>query len=184
MAMNNMKSEDIEMTDMDMLNSFDFPLDENKGITFQNSKKKLIFHVFFFFPVDDYDVVQSDNKTPGEILDDFCSKLQDVNSTIPDPVMLHYMKKAGFIVNDPKLVKILSLASQKFISEIINDCMQFHKIKTNTKLQTTTVTGAQKPGLSIAEKLKTPNSAILTLDDLSTVLQDYGISVKKPYYFM
>ena len=95
------------------------------------------------------------------------------------------MKKAGFVVNDPKLVKILSLASQKFISEIINDCMQYHKIKTNSKssLQLSTPqVSTQKLGNNSDNKKG--NAAVLTIEDLSTVLQDYGINVKKPYYFM
>ena len=82
---------------------------------------------------DDFEYLPSDTKTPGEVLDEFCSKLSDINTTIPDPVIMHYMKKAGFIASDPKLVKLISLASQKFISEIVNDCMQLHKLKTNTR---------------------------------------------------
>ena len=97
------------------------------------------------------------------------------------------MKKAGFVVNDPKLVKILSLASQKFISEIINDCMQYHKIKTSSKSTLQLLapqTAPQKSGGSNADNKKQQNTAVLTIEDLSTVLQDYGINVKKPYYFM
>lgn len=117
-------------------------------------------------------------------------KLQDVNATIPDPIILHYMKKAGFIVNDPKLVKIVSLASQKFISDIINDCMQYNKLKTNTKSNqqtgatasaTSTVNQAQTASANAQQK---SSNAVLTLEDLTTVLQDYGINVKKPQYFM
>lgn len=78
--------------------------------------------------LDDSLLADSDTKTPGEILDEFCMKLEDINTTMPDQVINHYMKKAGFIVNDPKLVKIISIASQKFISEIVNDVMQHHKL--------------------------------------------------------
>ena len=59
-------------------------------------------------------------------------KLVDINTTMPDFFINHDMKKAGFIVNDPKLVKIISIASQKFISEIVNDVMQHHKLKTKS----------------------------------------------------
>ena len=132
--------------------------------------------------------MQSDTKTPGELLDDFCSKLHDVNSTIPDPVILHYMKKAGFVVNDPKLVKIISLASQKFIAEIINDCMQFHKTKTSSKTTLQLLAPQAAPqkssGSNVNSNKQQTNTAVLTIEDLSTVLQDYGINVKKPYYFM
>ena len=66
----------------------------------------------------------------------FCMKLEDINTTMPDQVINHYMKKAGFIVNDPKLVKIISIASQKFISEIVNDVMQHHKYNDEFKRKT------------------------------------------------
>ncbi len=51
---------------------------------------------------DDSFMTESDTRTPGEILDEFCMKLEDINTTLPDSVINHYMKKAGFIVNDPK----------------------------------------------------------------------------------
>ena len=138
---------------------------------------------FLIIYLGDYATIQTDAKTPGELLDDFCSKLHDVNSTIPDPVILHYMKKAGFLVNDTKLVKIVSLASQKFIAEIINDCMQFHKIKTSSKTTLQLLAPQKSSGSNDSNKQQT-NTAVLTIEDLSTVLQDYGINVKKPYYFM
>jgi hypothetical protein len=133
------------------------------------------------------------------------------------------MKKTGFIVNDPKLVKIISIASQKFISEIVNDVMQQHKLKSKTSssgggAQTTTSASAtsmnqssavpnvsssatsssannnsQQPSASsslanVAKSNKTNTNAntglTLTLEDLSQVLTEYGINVKKPYYFM
>lgn len=139
---------------------------------------------------DEYEYLTNDAKTPGEILDEFCATLQDTQPTIPDPVILHYMKKAGFIANDPKLVKIVSLASQKFISEIVSDCMQYHKLKTNNR-SASIINGAGNTSGNNATNSSNKKAAqqqqqqaTLTLDDLSHVLQDYGINVKKPYYFL
>ena len=156
--------------------------------------------------LDDSFINESDTKTPGEILDDFCMKLEDVNTTLPDSVINHYMKKAGFIVNDPKLVKIVSIASQKFISEIVNDVMQHHKLKSKNAtslLPTASSTSSQSAGAkskaanataaastaAAAAAAGAQNSGnvaplTLTLEDLSQVLTEYGINVKKPYYFM
>jgi transcription initiation factor TFIID subunit 10 len=129
-------------------------------------------------------LIPSDTITPGEILDEFCVKLQDINTTIPDPVILHYMKQSGFIANDPKLIKIISLASQKFISEIVNDCMQYSKLKTSTSKANAQSASAASSGAQSNDKKQTNNSNILTLDDLSLVLQEHGINVKKPMYFI
>jgi len=137
-------------------------------------------------------------KTPGEILEDFSSKLKDINTTLPDSVINHYMKKAGFVVNDPKLVKLVSIASQKFISEIVNDVMQHHRLKSksasasnapgattgNTASAAGSSTTSQSTGPGASNKSKTTPPLTLTLEDLSNVLTDYGINVKKPYYFM
>lgn len=159
---------------------------------------------------DNY-LFETDTKTPGEILDDFCTELKDINTTLPDSVINHYMRKSGFVVNDEKLVKIISIASQKFISEIVNDVMQHHKLKTkSTNLlnanQAANSAGAGPSTSSTAaggtnstagnvgasgsnaasNKSKTGSAAplTLTLEDLSQVLTEYGINVKKPYYFM
>ena len=132
------------------------------------------------------------------------------------------MKKTGFIVNDPKLVKLVSIASQKFISEIVNDVMQHHKLRSKTTATTATpanasgsatnaaatapsasasntATTSAAPSTSTASTATTAASAkgaksaaaanpsgtlTLTLEDLTHVLSEYGINVKKPYYFM
>ena len=105
------------LDDIDMLNTNDFlSTTTNKPLESQldssNSTKS--------DSLDDSFFVDSDSKTPGEILDEFCMKLDDINTTMPDQVINHYMKKAGFIVNDPKLVKIISIASQKFSVLLLN----------------------------------------------------------------
>ena len=154
---------------------------------------------------------ENETKTPGEILDEFCQKLEDINTTLPDSVINYYMRKSGFIVNDPKLVKIVSIASQKFIAEIVNDVWQRQRLKTkqgsgaassaNTvpsgAAAGSSAGGASTSGASESTKqaktsasnanaanANASNTAQLTLEDLTQVLADYGINVKKPYYFI
>ena len=155
---------------------------------------------------DDFVIENSDSKTPGEILDEFCLKFQDINTTLPDSVINHYMKKAGFIVNDRRLIKIISIASQKFIAEIVNDIMQHHKLKTKSAppaastgagasnaaagskggqpVASNAATGASAQNPGGASNQQSANNLTLTLEDLTQVLNEYGINVKKPYYFM
>jgi transcription initiation factor TFIID subunit 10 len=171
---------------------------------------------------DDIFINDNETKTPGEILDEFCQKLEDINTTLPDSVINYYMRKSGFIVNDPKLVKIISIASQKFISEIVNDVWQRQRLKTKqgsvpatSQAASTTSTnnptssnaataaagtssasasGSEQPKLTKAaanaanaassNAANAANTAQLTLEDLTQVLADYGINVKKPYYFI
>lgn len=210
--------DDITSDDIDMLNSNDLLLSgpiTSKQINSPNSIDTKSENL------EDSFLIDTESKTPGEILDEFCMKLDDINTTMPNSVVDHYMKKAGFIVNDPKLVKIVSIASQKFISEIVNDVMQHHKLKTKSATfnaataatgtattnqtgaattSTTTATGStSKTNATTSEKSKSTGGdkasasaagdksqapLTLTLEDLTQVLTDYGINVKKPYYFM
>ncbi|CAF0817705.1 unnamed protein product [Brachionus calyciflorus] len=145
---------------------------------------------------DDSFILDTETKTPGEILDEFCVKLKDVQSTLPETVVSHYMKKTGFIVSDPKIVKVISIASQKFISEIVNDVMQHHKLKSKTTTTTNVnpsssntntaqaSTSNQAQASASSTNQKNQSCSVLTLEDLSHVLTEYGINVKKPYYFM
>lgn len=55
---------------------------------------------------------------------DFFKDLKDFKPAIPDPVALYYMQKNGISQPDPKLVRLFSLAAQKFVSDIALDAMQ------------------------------------------------------------
>jgi len=72
--------------------------------------------------------------------------LEQYTPAIPDAVALYYMKKVFFSFNyqeifslkngitspDPRVVRLFSLATQKFISDICLDAMQqVRKISTN-----------------------------------------------------
>ena len=180
-------------------------------------------------------MLETDTKTPGWILDEFCCELDTISTTLPDSVINHYKRKSGFIVNDPKLVKIISIASQKFVSEIVNDVMQHHRLRSKTVPPPPPSTAAQASSTNAKTSAGTASSATttatsssttaaaaataptaksvtssaahqaaaaaaaaaataaasgasttltLTLEDLTQVLSDYGINVKKPHYFM
>lgn len=188
-----LNNQDIDMLNSIDLNQQDFKLDDNEildsngesMIQDENEEDENSF------------ILDTETKTPGEILDEFCCKLKDVQTTLPETVVNHYMKKTGFIVNDSKLVKIISIASQKFISEIVNDVMQHHKLKSKTTGQGSATNASasgtnanqasttnQAQGQSSSSANKNATGLVLTLEDLSNVLTEYGINVKKPYYFM
>jgi PREDICTED: similar to TAF10 RNA polymerase II, TATA box binding protein (TBP)-associated factor len=63
---------------------------------------------------------------------------------------------------------LISLAAQKFISDIVNDALQHCKMR----------------GSSGMNKKNTKDKRYtLTMEDLQPALSDYGINIKKPLYY-
>ncbi|XP_075898244.1 transcription initiation factor TFIID subunit 10 [Nelusetta ayraudi] len=106
---------------------------------------------------------------PTTPLADFLMQLEEYTPTIPDAVTGYYLNRAGFEASDPRIIRLISLASQKFISDIANDALQYCKMKG-------TASGSSR------SKTK-DKKYTLTMEDLSPALTEYGINVKKPYYF-
>ena len=112
----------------------------------------------------------ADVQLVGEPLADFVMQLEDYTPTVPDSVTAFYLNCAGFEAMDPRIVRLISLAGQKFISDVANDALQHCKMKAsgqNTKKQT-----AKDKRLT------------LTMEDLTPALAEYGINVTKPQYFI
>ena len=66
-------------------------------------------------------------------------------------------------------VRLVSLAAQKFISEISNDALQHCKTR----------------GANLNTKTKGKDRRYtLTMEDLTPAVAEYGIVVKKPHYFV
>jgi len=106
-------------------------------------------------------------KPPGQPISDFMLQLEEYSPTIPDAVTSHYLNSSGFESSDPRIVRLISVAAQKFISDIVNDALQHCKMR-----------GAGQTKKTVKDKRYT-----LTMEDLSPALSEYGINVKKPHYF-
>ncbi|KAL7292482.1 transcription initiation factor TFIID subunit 10 [Trichogramma pretiosum] len=117
----------------------------------------------------DEQTVSDEPKTAGQPLSEFLLQLEDYTPTIPDAVSEHYLHSAGFHTTDPRIVRLISLAAQKFISEIANDALQHCKMR-----------GANQ---NSKQKVK-DRRFTLTMEDLTPAVAEYGIVVKKPHYFV
>ncbi|XP_038200456.1 transcription initiation factor TFIID subunit 10-like [Arvicola amphibius] len=100
---------------------------------------------------------------------DLLMQLEDYTPTIPDAVTGFYLNRAGFEASDPRIVRLISLAAQKFISDIANDALQHCKMK-----------GTDSGSSQSKSK---DRKYTLTMEDLTPALSEYGINVKKPHYF-
>ncbi|XP_071451664.1 transcription initiation factor TFIID subunit 10-like [Hetaerina americana] len=111
----------------------------------------------------------SEVKSAGQPLSDFLMQLEEYTPTIPDAVTGFYLHTAGFDSSDPRIVRLVSLAAQKFISDVANDALQH--CKTRSSNQTAKTKGKDR-------------RYNLSMDDLVPALAEYGITVKRPHYFV
>ncbi|KAM0968007.1 hypothetical protein ACFX13_016740 [Malus domestica] len=112
---------------------------------------------------------QNQNQQPSDggkheddaALTDFLASLMDYTPTMPDELVEHYLAKSGFQCSDVRLIRLVAVATQKFVSEVATDALQQCKARQ----------------ASIDKRL------ILTMEDLSRALREYGVNVKHQEYF-
>ena len=101
----------------------------------------------------------------------FLEDLDDMAPTIPDQYTNSVLKTVGVNTPDVRVTRLISLAAQKFMQQIADDCF---------KVQANKLTALPKD-----EKLRKINQrVVLTTETLGEVLSEYGVSVKKPSLFV
>lgn len=88
---------------------------------------------------------------------------------IPDAVTDYYLARSGFQSDDIRVKRLLALAAQKFVSDIAGDALHYCKVR--------------QQAIAAKDKKGNVRKNVLTMDDLSAALQEYGINAKKPEYF-
>jgi len=92
----------------------------------------------------------------------FLDELSGYNPAIPDETIQYLLEKSGCNCNDEKLKRLVALASQKFLIQVLTDAKAY---KTQGQL------------------VKDKKDQQLSLEELSKSLRDQGISVEKPEFF-
>ena len=133
-------------------------------------------------------------------LAEFMQLLDGYTPLIPDQVTDFYLEKVGFECHDVRLKRLLSLAAEKFVSDIAADAFQYARIRTNAGPggRPRGQVGGAGPGASgaaaggaagTAAGVALPPGArdrsrtVLTMDDLSAALGEYGINARRAEYF-
>jgi transcription initiation factor TFIID subunit 10 len=107
---------------------------------------------------------------PQPPLSDFMLQLEDYTPTIPDAVTKHYLATSGFDTTDPRVLRLVSLAAQKFVSDVANDALQHCKMR--------------NAGQAVAKNNKNKDRKfVMTMEDLGQALGNQGVTVKKPPYY-
>nr|AAW24557.1 SJCHGC09252 protein [Schistosoma japonicum] len=156
-------------------------------------------------------VSSSPGNTNSVLLSNLWTQLDHIQPTIPDRLSVAILEGAGVQMenSDPRLARLVSLAGQKFLTDILTDAMLHWRLANGQSTgllnhpnipigQTsnpTNVATAQvsNPTQSIpqspssgkhgASKFPTDRRATLTLEDLIASLNDRGIHVAKPPYY-
>ncbi|KAK6090855.1 hypothetical protein P3W45_000100 [Vairimorpha bombi] len=105
-----------------------------------------------------------------EDFNDLKKNLDEYVPIIPDSVLDYYMQKSGITSTDEKSKKLVSLLSHKFISDVCTSAFQYHKIGQKN---------AQKDKRFAREKKPT-----LQVVDVEKALEESGINVARPHYYM
>jgi len=114
-----------------------------------------------------FQITQQQQQQPSPPLSDLMGQLEDYTPTIPDSVTSHYLSAAGFDTADPRLLRLVSLAAQKFVSDVANDALTHCKMRQ-----------ANMPSKKGKEK-----RYVMTSEDLASALGEQGVTVKKPPYY-
>ncbi|XP_010438006.1 PREDICTED: transcription initiation factor TFIID subunit 10 [Camelina sativa] len=102
-------------------------------------------------------------------LTEFLASLMDYTPTIPDDLVEHYLAKSGFQCPDVRLIRLVAVATQKFVADVASDALQHCKAR---------------PAPFVKDKKQQKDKRlILTMEDLSKALREYGVNVKHPEYF-
>ncbi|KAG8930691.1 Transcription initiation factor TFIID subunit 10 [Tulasnella sp. 418] len=129
-------------------------------------------------------------------LAEFLLMLDDYEPLIPNEVTDYYLQRVGFECDDVRLKRLLSLAAQKFVSDIAADAYQHARIRTNAqpaargraaatdKSAANTAAGGASGAPAPSAPLKDKTKTVLTMDDLSAALSEYGINARKPDFFL
>ncbi|OAA32608.1 Transcription initiation factor TFIID, 23-30kDa subunit [Moelleriella libera RCEF 2490] len=147
-------------------------------------------------------------------LREFLNRIDDYAPIIPDAVTNYYMTKAGLPPppqTDPRLARLLALATQKFIADIAADAYQYSRIRassnTNNPMGTLGAAagfpipgqqvgqpgnkdqgkggplGIQRPGYGGGGQGGSQNRTVLTMEDLGMAVGEYGVNVKRSEFY-
>jgi transcription initiation factor TFIID subunit 10 len=148
-------------------------------------------------------------------LREFLNKIDDYAPIIPDAVTNYYMTKAGLPPppqTDPRLARLLALATQKFIADVAADAYQYSRIRaSNTNANNPMGSlgaaagfpipgqqanqpgskdqnkgaplGIQRPGYGGGGQGGSQNRTVLTMEDLGMAVGEYGVNVKRSEFY-
>ncbi|KAJ1954726.1 hypothetical protein GGI12_005727 [Dipsacomyces acuminosporus] len=102
-------------------------------------------------------------------LAEFLVQMDSYAPIIPEALTDYYLAQAGFECNDIRIKRLLALATQKFIADVASDAFQYNRIRQQASREKKFHNKDRK--------------TVLSMEDLTAALAEYGVNIKKPEYF-
>lgn len=109
-----------------------------------------------------------------EQLEALSERLEEYVPTVPDELTEHCLAEGGLVTRDKRLVRLVSVAAQRFVALATNDALQVCK-----RRRLASAKELRERGFDPRDK-----KLALTMEDLAVALEDYGVNLKTPQYFM
>jgi transcription initiation factor TFIID subunit 10 len=109
------------------------------------------------------------SKSHGGELNEFLLSLDSYNPTIPENLTKHYLERSGLDVKDPRITKLISLATDKLLSEILYESRQVATLRQQ---------GAGNKG-NRKRKFGDENGDLLDLDDIQVSLAQLRVFLRR-----
>lgn len=101
------------------------------------------------------------------------TSLDEFQPTVPEELVQHFAKECGCEFEDPKLLRLLCLATQKFVNGVLMEALQVARMRDSIPFNR-----LKELGYNPRDKRR-----VLTLDDLVKALRECGVMVPwVPYY--
>ncbi|KAK4049533.1 hypothetical protein OIV83_004030 [Microbotryomycetes sp. JL201] len=107
-------------------------------------------------------------------LSQLLESMDEWKPVIPDEVTDFYLQRAGFETDDVRVKRLLALATQRFVSSIASDAFQYARARSSTS--------SKKDGGQT--KSKNRARTVLTMEDLSAALKEYGVDASRSAYYL
>ncbi|KAI5852513.1 transcription initiation factor TFIID 23-30kDa subunit-domain-containing protein [Morchella snyderi] len=143
-------------------------------------------------------------------LREFLGMMDEYAPIIPDAVTDYYLSLSGLSTTDPRLKRLLALATQKFIADIATDAYQYSRIRQNSS-NASGVPGIGALNVGIGggaggagggtggggsfRPIARPGfgggggsggsagRTVLTMEDLGSAVGEYGVNTRRPEFY-
>ncbi|CAI5715883.1 unnamed protein product [Peronospora destructor] len=98
--------------------------------------------------------------------------------TVPDELVEFYLQQTGFVTNDVRITRLISLVAHKLLLDVPHDAMQYQRIR--SQATSSTVTGTSLTAVQSSDG--NGSRAVLTMEDLAASLKEFGVNICRPEY--